>query len=79
MSQKKKTFEAAMTRLEEIAGLLDSGNVKLEESMALFSEASELSAFCKEQLDAAEQKISQLKETTDGGIAEKKINVIEEK
>ena len=77
MSQKKQTFESAMTRLEEIAGKLDSGNVKLEESMALFTEVTTLSKFCKEQLDAAEQQILQLSNTVDGHIAEKKMKVTE--
>ena len=60
MSEKKYTFESAMARLEEISKLLEEGNFKLDNSIKLVEEATKLSAFCNEQLDKAEQKITLL-------------------
>lgn len=60
MAKKKMNFEEAMNRLREITEQLESGNVSLEESVKLFSEGTELSAFCYETLQNAEQKITEL-------------------
>lgn len=57
---KTMTYEAAMQRLEEIAEILERNEISLEESMKLFEEGTKLTAFCKEQLDKAEQKITEL-------------------
>ena len=64
MAKKKLNFEDAMTRLREITEILERGNVTLEESIKLFGEGTELSAFCYETLQSAEQKISELTTTT---------------
>ncbi|MBN1466781.1 exodeoxyribonuclease VII small subunit [candidate division KSB1 bacterium] len=57
MKTKDLTFEAAFARLEEIADLLENGEADLERTMALFEEASRLTTFCSEKLDAAEKKL----------------------
>lgn len=57
---KTMTYEAAKQRLEEIAEILERNEISLEESMKLFEEGTKLTAFCKEQLDKAEQKITEL-------------------
>lgn len=62
MAKKKISFEEAMTRLREITELLERGSVSLEESVKLFSEGTELSAFCYDILQKAEQKITELSE-----------------
>jgi exodeoxyribonuclease VII small subunit len=56
------TFEQALARLEEIAHQLESGDLPLEEAIALAEEGFSLSHFCEEQLTAAEGKIQQLVE-----------------
>ena len=56
------TFEQALARLEEIAHQLESGELPLEEAIALAEEGIKLSHFCEEQLTAAEGRIQQLVE-----------------
>lgn len=53
----KKTFEEAMTRLEEIVAKLEAGDIALEESMALFEEGVGLARFCQGALAAAEGRL----------------------
>lgn len=58
----KLTFEQAMVRLEQIVAKLESGKCPLDESIALFEEGTRLTGFCRQSLDAAEQKIRHLTE-----------------
>ena len=60
MAEKKKTFEQAMERLEEIVSLLERGEAPLEESLKLFEEGTKLMKQCSGLLDKAEQKVSKL-------------------
>ena len=68
MAAEKKTkakfedFESALARLDEITRLLESGEKKLEDSIALYSEGVEIAAFCSQKLTDAEKKILKLKE-----------------
>ena len=61
------TFEKAMTRLEQIVSMLESGRCTLDESLKLFEEGTRLTAYCSKSLQAAEQKIRRL---TDPDAAE---------
>ncbi len=54
------TFEQAMTRLEEIVALLDTGKCTLDDSLKLFEEGTKLTALCAKRLKSAEQKIVKL-------------------
>lgn len=60
MPKKTMTFEDAMLRLREVTETLEKGDVTLEESVKFFSEGAELSRFCYEKLNTAEQKITEL-------------------
>ena len=51
------TFEAAMTRLEEIVRLLESGNAPLDVSLSLYEEGVALVRLCNTRLDNAEQRV----------------------
>jgi exodeoxyribonuclease VII small subunit len=53
-------FEAALEELERRVRRLESGEVSLEEALALFEEGVELARTCHEQLEAAEQRVSAL-------------------
>ena len=64
------TFEAAMTRLEEIVRALEGGNAPLDTSLALFEEGVSLVKFCNQKLDAAEQKVTILQRGEDGTLTE---------
>ena len=62
---KKTTFEAALARLNEIVEKMESGDAPLDESLKLFEEGSELTAFCYDKLSSAEQKIKTITERED--------------
>jgi len=62
MSNKKMNFEASLKRLEEIANLLESSTISLDESMELFEEGVALSKECSRLLQTAKQKIITLTE-----------------
>lgn len=66
--RKNMTYEAAMKRLEEIVTALESGELPLDKSLKLYEEATELSAFCKKYLDAAEGKLTILSENVIAGV-----------
>ncbi len=57
MENKELTFEAALSRLEEIVRALDSGAAPLDESLALFEEGVSLVKLCSGKLDSAEQRV----------------------
>lgn len=57
---KKKTYEEAIARLEEITGQLEKGGIPLEKSLKLFEEGTKLSAYCYKILNEAQQKVTEL-------------------
>jgi exodeoxyribonuclease VII small subunit len=59
---KKMTFEAALSRLNEIVEQLERGDTPLEESLKLFEEGSALAASCYKKLSEAEQKVKTITE-----------------
>ncbi|MBR6807566.1 MAG: exodeoxyribonuclease VII small subunit [Clostridia bacterium] len=70
----KLTFEEALARLEETVRLLESGNVPLDESLALFEEGISLVRLCNGKLDTAEQKVVKLKLSPNGSVTEEAMN-----
>ncbi len=54
------TYEAAISRLEEIVNLLEKNEISLDESIKLFEEGIELTAYCSNTLKNAQQKITTL-------------------
>ena len=68
--KKKLSFEAAMERLEQIVARLEEGDAPLEESLALFTEGTELARRCGTALDQAEQQVKKLFPGADGAPAE---------
>ena len=60
--------QGVFLRLDEIAGLLEEGNLPLEESLKLFEEGNKLASELRITLDAAEQKLTvmQLEEEPNG-------------
>ncbi len=63
MSENNLSFEAALTRLEEITRALEGGSASLDESLKLFEEGVRLVRFCNEKLEGAKLRI--LKVSTD--------------
>ena len=70
----KLSFEEALARLEETVRLLESGNVPLDDSLALFEEGIALVRLCNGKLDNAEQKVVKLKLNGDGTATEEAMN-----
>jgi len=64
--EQKLTFEAALSRLEEIARLLESGEAPLEESLALYEEGMKLIEFCNAKLNEAAKKVQKLTRNSEG-------------
>lgn len=64
----KMTFEATLSRLEEIASELESGNASLDKSLDLYNEGIKLIKNANMMLDNAEKKIKLVK--NDGEEAE---------
>ncbi|MBT8409869.1 MAG: exodeoxyribonuclease VII small subunit [Alphaproteobacteria bacterium] len=61
MSEKavaQMSFEEAMRELEQVVGQLESGNVELEKSIALYERGAALKAQCEAVLKAAEEKVA---------------------
>ena len=54
------TFEQAFAQLEEIVARLESAELSLDDSLALFERGQALAAHCAKLLDAAELKVKQL-------------------
>lgn len=63
----KKTFESALSRLEQITEELEDGELSLDKSLKKFDEGIKLARFCSEQLDEARAKVELLLEK-DGNI-----------
>lgn len=62
----QKTFEQAIEKLEAIVDELEQGDLPLEETIKKFEEGMELSKFCTDKLNQAEQKLKKLVKTEDG-------------
>jgi exodeoxyribonuclease VII small subunit len=67
MPPKKQTlsFEQALSRLDEIVRHLESGDMLLSDSLALYEEGTGLIKACSKMLDQAEQKVVKLKKGPD--------------
>lgn len=61
-----KTLEQAIEKLEAIVDELEQGDLPLEETIKKFEEGMELSKFCTDKLNQAEQKLKKLVKTEDG-------------
>lgn len=70
MAAKKLTFEQSMARLDEIVRHLESGDMPLSDTLALFEEGTALVNSCNKMLDEAEQKVVKLKKGADGSPTE---------
>lgn len=69
---KKKGFEQALKRLEEIVKEMEDENTDLEKSVKLYKEGIELSVFCGESLNNIEQEITVLQRNANGLFTQNK-------
>ena len=62
-------FESAMARLEEIVEQLESGQLNLESSLAVFEEGVRLSLYCQRELEKTDGKVQRLLRKLNGEFA----------
>ncbi len=68
MNKKTLSFEEAYARLETILEALNTGEVSLEKSLALYEEADQLINECNAKLSSAEQKVQTLMKNRSGEL-----------
>ncbi|MBI4294895.1 MAG: exodeoxyribonuclease VII small subunit [Chloroflexi bacterium] len=54
------SFEQALARLEQTVKTLEAGNLSLEGAVALYEEGMRLARICRQHLDSAQLRISQI-------------------
>ena len=59
------SFEDAMKELETVVGQLESGDVPLDQSIALYERGAALKEHCQKKLAEAEEKVAKI--TLDAG------------
>ena len=64
-----QSYEALVARLQQVVARLETGELPLAESVALYEEGVNLSTQCKQLLDTAELRVQQLL-VTDSGVEE---------
>jgi len=62
------TFKEAIEELEKITASLESGELELEKSLALFERGVELIKYCQDKLDGAQAKVETLLDSLEGEI-----------
>ena len=58
--KKELSFEEALTRLEEIATILENESPNLSDALKMYEESAKLLKSCTEMLDGAKAKITVL-------------------
>ena len=66
-------FEEALHQLEEVVELLESGNVPLEQSIALARRGLALAEYCDTVVSQAEATLEQLVATADGELVTQRL------
>ncbi len=56
----EKTFENALSELEQIVKELESGNVDLDVAIVKYTEAMKLVKFCNDKLNDATSKVNKI-------------------
>jgi exodeoxyribonuclease VII small subunit len=63
------SFEDALDQLDKAVDALESGELELDEALALFERGMRLAHVCQEALDRAELRVRMLIESEDGSAA----------
>ncbi|WP_395685614.1 exodeoxyribonuclease VII small subunit [Caenimonas koreensis] len=56
------SYEAALEELEQLVGLIESGQLPLEQLLTGYRQGAELLQFCRDKLQAVEQQVKVLDE-----------------
>ena len=68
-------FEECLTRLEQIVGALEAGNLPLEDSLRVFEEGIALARHCARYLEDAERRIELLAKDEGGATITRPFSV----
>jgi exodeoxyribonuclease VII small subunit len=61
-------FKEAIEELEKITESLESGELELEQSLAMFERGVELIKYCQDKLDSAQARVEALVDSLEGGV-----------
>jgi exodeoxyribonuclease VII small subunit len=64
LSKTPATYEAALEELDQLVGLIESGQLPLEQLLTGYERGAELLKFCRGRLEAVENQIKVLDEGT---------------
>ena len=62
------TFKEAIEELEKITASLESGELELEKSLAMFERGVVLIKYCQDKLDGAQAKVEMLLDSLEGEV-----------
>lgn len=62
------TVETALERMDEIRGIIERGDITLNESVKLFEEASNLYTFCNKKLAEIDDRVKILAKNAQGKL-----------
>ena len=62
VKQQDPTFEEAISQLEELVEIMESGELSLDDSLQAFEKGVKLTRICQKSLEEAEQKVRILSE-----------------
>ena len=63
--QPQQTYQEAITRIQEIVRLLETGDIEVDELTKLIEEATSLIQFCSTRLASIDKEVSQLLQQLD--------------
>ena len=69
------SFEAALAELEAVVARLESGEVALDELIALYARGAELRAHCEDKLKAAEERVTEIAQGPDGAVRTRPVDI----
>lgn len=70
------TFEKALAELEKVVARLESGDVPLEELIALYARGAALRAHCEDKLKAAEARVAEITQGSDGALRANPVEIL---
>jgi exodeoxyribonuclease VII small subunit len=69
------SFEEALAELEGVVARLESGDVPLEESIALYARGADLRRHCEDKLKAAEARVAEITQGPNGQVGTRPADV----
>jgi exodeoxyribonuclease VII small subunit len=67
-TENEPTFKSAIEELEKITDSLESGELELEQSLALFERGVSLIKYCQDRLDSTQARVELLVDSLEGEV-----------